>query len=259
VRDRFTPPTGERCARHFLVRNQGRQRRILRGFLRCPDARGRNPGPPGHRLSGWQADGADRLRPRQAQPCACLGRDLGSTQGLAARRPGRRRRPGTLSPAVRTSPKPAPPTAPRTTPAAAPRSPADSLAPPSPSGGFSTTGVPHSPAGAGWTPPDLAGWLGRWAFRLDGEHQQALLAGKGGGLAWIWLLAIAAGGSAGVFAVGLLWGRWREHRRCPLPQRAWQQACRRLASKGSVPQAGGMSKRLRPPRRRRATGLGGQP
>jgi transglutaminase-like putative cysteine protease len=129
-------------------------------------------------------------------------------------------------------PKPVPPTAPRTTPAAAPRSSADSLAPPSPSGGFSTTTVPHSPAGAGWTPPDIAGWLGRWAFRLDGEHQQTLLAGKGGGLAWIWLLVIAASGSAGVFAIGLLWRRWREHRRRPLPERAWQQACRRLAGKG---------------------------
>ncbi|MBL8425802.1 MAG: DUF3488 domain-containing protein [Candidatus Accumulibacter phosphatis] len=129
------------------------------------------------------------------------------------------------------SAKPVPPTSPRAMPAAAPRSPAGSPTRLS-SGSFTSTGVPHSPADAGWTPADLAGWLGRWAFRLDGERQQALLAGKGGGLAWIWLLAIAAGGSAGVFSVGLLWGRWREQRRCPLPQRAWQRACRRLASKG---------------------------
>lgn len=133
-----------------------------------------------------------------------------------------------------TPPRPAPVPTPQLTPApASPSSSSAGLTPP-PSGGFSASALAPGAGVSGWALPDLSAWLGHWVFRLDGEHQQVLLAGKGGGFAWIWLLAVAAGGSTLVFAAGLLWRRWRESRRCPAAQRAWQQACRHLARKGLV-------------------------
>lgn len=98
--------------------------------------------------------------------------------------------------------------------------------------------APAAAPGTGWQWPDLGRFMGRWIFRLDGETQQALLGGQGGGLAWVWLLLLAALGSALVLAAGLGLGRWRELRRLPPPRRHWERLCRLLASRGLGPRPG---------------------
>ncbi len=108
-----------------------------------------------------------------------------------------------------------------------------------PAGGSFAAVVAERPKpGEGWTLPDVSDWLGRWVFRLDAERQQKLLGGQGGGFAWIWLLVLAAAGSALLFAGKLLFGRWRESRRLPPAQRAWHKACRLLARKGLTGRTG---------------------
>ncbi|MDR1853516.1 MAG: DUF3488 and transglutaminase-like domain-containing protein, partial [Azoarcus sp.] len=95
--------------------------------------------------------------------------------------------------------------------------------------------------------PALDDFFARWVFRLDGQTQQALLAGLGdklgeklgkslgGKFAWVWLLCAAALGSALVSAAmrALLW--WRESRHLPPPQRAWNRLVRLLARRGFKP------------------------
>lgn len=132
----------------------------------------------------------------------------------------------------RTQPKPVAQPAPKPTPAPQANG---SQAPAPPAGGFAATAAPRSAPAETIKLPDLAEWLGRWVFRLDGEQQKTLLAGKGGGFAWLWLLAAAALGSTLLFGTSLLLARWRENRRLPLPQRAWDKACRLLARRGLAP------------------------
>jgi len=92
--------------------------------------------------------------------------------------------------------------------------------------------------------PSLEDFFTRWLFRLDGQKQQALLAGLGdklgeklgktlgGKFAWVWLLLGAALGSAVVMTAtqALTW--WRESRHLPPPQRAWNRLARLLAKRG---------------------------
>ncbi len=132
-------------------------------------------------------------------------------------------------------PKPVGQPAARPTPAPAPQ-PNGNPTPP-PAGGFAASASPRQALPEVTPLPDLADWLGRWVFRLDGEQQKNLLAGKGGGFAWLWLLAIAALASVLLLVGGLALGRWRESRRQPLPQRAWARACRLLGRHGLAPGA----------------------
>ena len=75
-------------------------------------------------------------------------------------------------------------------------------------------------------------WIGHWIVRLDAERQLEVLAGKGGGFAWVWLLlgAVFAATTIAFAAIGLT--RWRDTRRLPPAQRAWQRVCGRLARMG---------------------------
>lgn len=131
------------------------------------------------------------------------------------------------------APQPAPSAAPK--PAKAPES---GSAPPTPASAFPTRAGASTGGNEDWKLPDLADWMGRWVFRLDAERQKDLLGGKGDGFAWLWLLALAALGSAAYLGVAALLGRWRENRRLPPAQRAWQNACRLLAGRGLPPRAG---------------------
>ncbi len=134
--------------------------------------------------------------------------------------------------ATQARPKAAPQTAP-----AKPQQSADSATPPPPAAGgnFATQAAPRPATEPAWQLPDLADWMGRWVFRLDAERQKTLLGGKGDGFAWLWLLAIAAAASALTLAGSLLFARWRESRRRPPAQRAWERACRQLARHGLAP------------------------
>lgn len=127
-------------------------------------------------------------------------------------------------------------------PAAAPRPSGQSGAasPPQPAaGGFAAAApAPRPSASPAWALPEIGDWLGRWVFRLDAERQMALLAGQGGGFAWLWLLGTAALLSGLLFAAGLLLQTWREHRRVPLPERLWRRICRQLAGRGLARQPG---------------------
>lgn len=128
--------------------------------------------------------------------------------------------------------KAAPQPAPRTAPA--PVKPEDSAAPPpTPAGNLSgtaaSTAAPDSHASK---LPDLAGWMGRWVFRLDAERQKNLLGGKGDGFAWLWLLAIATAGCTAYLGASAVLVRWREARRLAPAERAWRNTCRQLAKKG---------------------------
>lgn len=129
-------------------------------------------------------------------------------------------------------PKAAPQAAP-----ARPQQPAGAATPPPPAAGgnFASSTAPRPATEAAWKLPDLAGWMGRWVFRLDAEQQKNLLGGKSDGFAWLWLLAIAAAASALTLAGSLLFARWRESRRRPPAQRAWDKACRQLARHGLAP------------------------
>jgi transglutaminase-like putative cysteine protease len=129
-------------------------------------------------------------------------------------------------------PQPALQPTPQATPAP---SSSDSKPAPAPTGGFTASTAPRSMPSPALTLPDLSDWLGRWIFRLDGAQQKALLAGKGGGFAWLWLLVTAAVASALLFGASLLLARWRDKRRLPAPQRAWARACRQLAGQGLPP------------------------
>ncbi|MDR0716928.1 MAG: DUF3488 and transglutaminase-like domain-containing protein [Azoarcus sp.] len=87
-------------------------------------------------------------------------------------------------------------------------------------------------------------FFARWIFRLDGQAQQALLAGLGdrlgeklgktlgGRFAWVWLLFGAALGSALVMAAAQALAWWREARHLPPPQRDWNRLERLLARRG---------------------------
>lgn len=132
---------------------------------------------------------------------------------------------------TQTQPKPVAPPVPKPTPVPQTNG---SQAPPPP-GSFAATAAPRSAPSETLKMPDLSEWLGRWVFRLDSEQQKTLLAGKGGGFAWLWLLATAALGSTLLFGASLLFGLWRETRRLPLPQRAWDKTCRLLARRGLGP------------------------
>jgi transglutaminase-like putative cysteine protease len=87
-------------------------------------------------------------------------------------------------------------------------------------------------------------FFARWIFRLDGQAQQALLAGLGdrlgeklgktlgGRFAWVWLLFGAALGSAVVMAAMQALAWWRETRHLPPPQRDWNRLEQLLARRG---------------------------
>lgn len=133
-----------------------------------------------------------------------------------------------------------PKTAPQPTPGTAPSPPkpadAGSTKPPLPAGNFGTSAQPAKvDTGATWKLPDMAGWMGHWIFRLNAERQKDLLGGKGDGFAWLWLLALAALGSAASIGISAGFNRWRENRRLPEAQRAWRKACRQLARQGFAP------------------------
>ena len=130
-------------------------------------------------------------------------------------------------------PKPAPQPKPQAAPR--PSSSANNAPAPAPAGGFAASTAPRSMPASVLKLPELSDWLGRWVLRLDGTQQKALLGGKGGGFAWLWLLAAAAMASALLFGAGLLLARWRESRRLPAPQRAWARACRQLTHQGLPP------------------------
>lgn len=78
----------------------------------------------------------------------------------------------------------------------------------------------------------IADWIGHWVVRLDAERQLEILAGKGGGFAWIWLLLGAMFTAATIAFTGIALTRWRDARRLPPAQRAWQRACALLARHG---------------------------
>jgi transglutaminase-like putative cysteine protease len=78
----------------------------------------------------------------------------------------------------------------------------------------------------------ISAWIGRWIVRLDAERQLELLAGKGGGLAWVWLLSGAVCAAAAIAVLGMGFARWRDARRLPPAQRAWLRACAMLARRG---------------------------
>lgn len=78
----------------------------------------------------------------------------------------------------------------------------------------------------------IADWIGYWVVRLDAERQLEILAGKGGGFAWIWLLLGAVFSAATIAFAGIALTRWRDARRLPPAQRAWQRACALLARHG---------------------------
>lgn len=133
-----------------------------------------------------------------------------------------------------------PKTAPQAAPAAPPqpKQSADTAPPPTPAGSFAHSAVPRPATEPAWKLPDLAGWMGRWIFRLDAAQQKNLLGGKGDGFAWLWLLAIAAAASALTLAASLMFSSWRESRRRPAAQRAWDKACRQLSRHGLAPSPG---------------------
>lgn len=135
---------------------------------------------------------------------------------------------------------------PKTAPQAAPAQPqqpkqqTDAAAPPpTPGGNFVHSAAPR-PAAAEqpWKLPDLGDWMGRWVFRLNAEQQKNLLGGKSDGFAWLWLLAFAAAASTLTLAASLFFARWRESRRRPAAQRAWDKACRQLARHDLAPSPG---------------------
>lgn len=129
--------------------------------------------------------------------------------------------------------KAAPQPAPRTVPTPAKPDASGPQPPPAPAGSFSGAAMPSGASGTNaWKLPDLAGWMGRWVFRLDAERQKNLLGGKGDGFAWLWLLAIAAGGCAAYLGASALFSRWRESWRTAPAERAWRNTCRQLARKG---------------------------
>ncbi len=78
----------------------------------------------------------------------------------------------------------------------------------------------------------VADWIGHWVVRLDAERQLEILAGKGGGFAWIWLLLGAVFTAATIAFAGIALTRWRDTRRLQPAQRAWQRACALLARHG---------------------------
>ncbi|MFT3848579.1 MAG: DUF3488 and transglutaminase-like domain-containing protein [Propionivibrio sp.] len=78
----------------------------------------------------------------------------------------------------------------------------------------------------------IADWVGHWIVRLDAERQLEILAGKGGGFAWIWLLLGALFTASSIAFAGIALTRWRDARRLPPAQRAWQRACALLARHG---------------------------
>lgn len=78
----------------------------------------------------------------------------------------------------------------------------------------------------------VADWIGHWVVRLDAERQLEILAGKGGGFAWIWLLLGAVFTASTLAFAGIALTRWRDARRLPPAQRAWQRACTLLARHG---------------------------
>ena len=138
------------------------------------------------------------------------------------------------TPAVAKKPTPAPAQKPQS----APKQKEKGAPPAPPAGSFNTGNTPSESnlaLGDGWKVPDLTDWIERWIFRLDAEKQMALLAGKGGGFAWIWLLAGAVACATLLFAANFLFARWRSRQRLPAPQRAWDKACRLLARKGLAP------------------------
>jgi transglutaminase-like putative cysteine protease len=127
-------------------------------------------------------------------------------------------------------PQPAPAAAPQPAPsgAAPERPPAGDL--PAPVGNLAA--APTGLRGAGWELPDIAGWLARWIFKLDGDTQKLLLGGSGGGFAWAWLLGAAVGLSGLILGVHALLARWRDRRRIPAPRRAWETSLELLARHG---------------------------
>jgi transglutaminase-like putative cysteine protease len=136
--------------------------------------------------------------------------------------------------AARAAPKA--PAAPPQTPAK-PETATPSAAPPN-AGATSATSETPRLAVAPLTLPDLSDWLERWIFRLSADQQLQLLGGKGGGFAWIWLLAAAAIGSFALLAVAQLLAFWRQRRRSPPAQRAWESVCKLLAKQGLAPRTG---------------------
>lgn len=127
-------------------------------------------------------------------------------------------------------------------PAAAPRPSGQSASPsppPASSGGFAAVAPAQQQAASpSWSLPEIGDWFGRWIFRLDAERQMALLAGQGGGFAWLWLLGAAALLSSLLFVAGLFLQAWRERRRVPPPEHLWRRICRQLAGRGLARQPG---------------------
>jgi uncharacterized SAM-binding protein YcdF (DUF218 family) len=58
-----------------------------------------------------------------------------------------------------------------------------------------------------------------------------------GGFAWVWLLLGALFAATTIFLAGIALSRWRDARRTPPAQRAWQRACALLARLGLPPAA----------------------
>lgn len=106
--------------------------------------------------------------------------------------------------------------------------------PPPPEGEFGLAAASPATAKSGENNllQGITDWLGRWVFKLDAQRQLEMLAGKGGGFAWIWLLLGALSLAAGLFLGMLALTRCRDAQRLPPPLRAWQEACRELARRG---------------------------
>lgn len=137
--------------------------------------------------------------------------------------------PDTAVPRARAPAPVATPVRPPQTPDTAP---AASTAPP-PMASSTQGASPPAAGGLGTVQmPDLAELLMRWVFKLDAELQKSLLPDENSGSAWIWLLVAALLGVVGTAMSAWGWQRWRDHRRLPRPQRAWQTACEHLARRG---------------------------
>ena len=133
---------------------------------------------------------------------------------------------------------PKPPAAPAQKTPAQPEAAPPNAAPPPNAGVTRAASEPPRLAIEQLTLPDVSDWLERWIFRLSADQQLQLLGGKGGGFAWVWLLAAAAIGSTALLAAGQLLARWRQWRRRPPAQRAWEKACQLLAKRGLAPRVG---------------------
>lgn len=78
----------------------------------------------------------------------------------------------------------------------------------------------------------ISTWINHWVVRLDADRQLEMLAGKGGGFAWVWLLLGAIFLTGTIALGGMGFARWRDARRLPTAERAWQRVMSELARHG---------------------------